>query len=656
MIGIKKEKIIGSTIYADTDISELLELSFLGKTIFIDFETDMSKDNYPVLLTLFLDDTVYIIVGEDMRLVFPKLKEAEVIVAHNAQFECSVIYKTCGILLRNWFCTMIAHQALYNDPIVGHKHSLEAIVYGFFKKKLNKSAQKTFKVDVELTTEQVNYAKEDVIYLPSIYYHLLEKLEENEQEVEMGLEMSILPELSRAFVIGIRIDEEQLDRNIAKWKEEIKIAKKDVEEEWKKFLPLQNPYKLDSPLNIDSSLQVGVLFQFAGYQSNVLSKQIKFTERYGEVPLLGKMPINKKETDTIDMKALEYWLEDLEEDCPLESFIEKYIKYKKLGKLQSTYGEGFKKWIKNGRIHSSYSQRLTNTARTSSSAPNIQNLPQLIEIRNMLIADEGFTFLVADFSGQEVLIAADKSLEPVLVNALVEGQDHHSFLSSKIYSVIFGQTIEVSNKKEPLIVVEGLEKTELYEPKQLRTDSKPGIFGFFYGGGTFRMKNIYIKYLKKHVLRSERDAIAGKISEIYKKNLPVLYAWLKSNIGIYEALGYITPSIIGRRIRFKENGYGEILNVPIQGTGADSLKLAIAYIADYIEAEIEKNPEIRDKVYYLFNVHDEIIIHIHKDYLYMVDTFVALMKKGLDDLLSDEGKALGLKAEIDYQLTEKYTK
>ena len=294
--------------------------------------------------------------------------------------------------------------------------------------------------------------------------------------------------------------------------------------------------------------------------------------------------------------------------------------------------------------------------KTSSSKPNIQNLPQLLEIRNTLIADEGFTFLVADFSGQEVLIAADKSKEPVLVDALVQGKDHHSFLSSKIYSIIFGQTIEVSNKKEPLIVVEGLEKTEMYEPKQLRTDSKPGIFGFFYGGGTFRMKNIYIKYLKKHVLRNQRDTISAKISETYKKNLPVLYDWLKGNIGVYEALGYITPSIIGRRIRFKENGYGDILNCPIQGTGADSLKLAIAYIADYIEAEIEKNPEIRDKVYYLFNVHDEIILHIHKDYLYMVDTFIALMKKGLDDLLSDEGKALGLKAEIDYQLTEKYTK
>lgn len=93
------------------------------------------------------------------------------------------------------------------------------------------------------------------------------------------------------------------------------------------------------------------------------------------------------------------------------------------------------------------------------------------DIRKIFIPDNGYSFVDSDMVGQELLIAGDFSKEPVLLKAFQEGFDHHSFLASISYSIIFGQQVEIKNESENITIGKFT-----YNLKKLRDTHKSCLF------------------------------------------------------------------------------------------------------------------------------------------------------------------------------------
>ena len=115
------------------------------------------------------------------------------------------------------------------------------------------------------------------------------------------------------------------------------------------------------------------------------------------------------------------------------------LEYRKIQKLHSTYVEGLKNCIKNGRVHTTYAQGVTSTGRLSSKNPNLQNIPVRTEegreIRKLFVASQDHVLLDADYSQIELRLLAHMSNCKELIEAYQNEKDIHSDTAAKVYGV-----------------------------------------------------------------------------------------------------------------------------------------------------------------------------------------------------------------------------
>jgi len=256
--------------------------------------------------------------------------------------------------------------------------------------------------------------------------------------------------------------------------------------------------------------------------------------------------------------------------------------YRELSKLKSTYADGLVKVIgPDGRIHTHFQMTVTATGRLSSTEPNLQNIPIRKEIggeiRKMFVADEGNVLVDADYSQIELRLLAHIANDPVMLKAFEQGEDIHTVTASQVFGV-------------PVEDVTSLQ----------RSQSKAVNFGIVYGISAFSLANDI--------------GVTPKEAKIYIDNYLEKYSgvreYMTNIVKSAKELGYVT-TLFGRRRylpelkshNFNTRSFGErvALNMPIQGTAADIMKIAMINVAKRLHAE-----SLSGKL--ILQVHDELIV------------------------------------------------
>ena len=263
------------------------------------------------------------------------------------------------------------------------------------------------------------------------------------------------------------------------------------------------------------------------------------------------------------------------------------LDYRMLTKLKSTYADGLIKVISpDGRIHTNFKMTVTATGRLSSTEPNLQNIPVRkelgSEIRKMFVAVPGCVLVDADYSQIELRLLAHISGDETMKNAFLTGEDIHAVTASQVFGI-------------PLDEV---------TPQQ-RSHAKAVNFGIVYGISAFSLaQDIGV-----------RPAEAKAYIDAYLEKYHGVREYMERVISEAKANGYV-ETLFGRRrplpelksSNFNTRSFGERVarNMPIQGTAADIMKLAMVNAHRRIQAE-----GLRSRL--ILQVHDELIAECPED-------------------------------------------
>jgi len=296
-------------------------------------------------------------------------------------------------------------------------------------------------------------------------------------------------------------------------------------------------------------------------------------------------------------------LEKLKFDNPV---VEKILLYRQLTKLKSTYADGLLNVYDNktGRIYSTFNQTITATGRISSTEPNLQNIPVRLELgrklRKVFIPEEDYMFVDADYSQIELRVMAHMADDKNLIDAFKNGQDIHRLTASQVLGIPFE---EVTSEQ--------------------RRQAKAVNFGIIYGIGAFSLSQ------DLGITRKE----AENYIESYFAKYPNVKKYLDTTIENARENGYVS-TVFGRRRQvpelassnFNMRAFGErvAMNMPIQGTAADIIKIAMIKVSNAL-----KENGLKSRL--ILQVHDELIIEAHKDEVELVKN---LLRENMENAVS----------------------
>lgn len=290
-----------------------------------------------------------------------------------------------------------------------------------------------------------------------------------------------------------------------------------------------------------------------------------------------KLPAKKKTKTGYSTNA--EVLESLYHEHPVIPLI---IKYRTLSKLKSTYCDGFLKVVADdGRIYSKFNQTETRTGRISSTEPNMQNIPVRSEtgrqLRKYFRAKEGFILVDADYSQIELRVLAHMSDDHNMLQAFRDNLDIHSITASQVFNM-------------PPDLVTSI----------MRSRAKAVNFGIVYGIGAFS--------LAKDIGVSHKDA--SKYINSYLTHYSGVDSYMKNAVEQAKEKGY-SETLFGRKrylpelasSNYQTRAFGERVarNMPIQGTAADIIKIAMLRVDRRLEQE-----NMRARL--ILQVHDELIV------------------------------------------------
>ena len=320
------------------------------------------------------------------------------------------------------------------------------------------------------------------------------------------------------------------------------------------------------------------IFDHVGYEFNLNSPKQLGVALFEDLGL----PVRKKTKSGYSTNA--DVLESLKYAHPAVSLL---LEYRHLQKLKSTYCEGLIKEVSaDGRIHSTFNQTETRTGRISSTEPNLQNIPVRSEegrqFRRFFVAKDGYVLCDADYSQIELRVLAHMANDQNMISAFKSGTDIHTLTASEVFDV----------------------PVEFVTPT-MRSHAKAVNFGIVYGIGAFSLsKDI-------GVTRAEAD----KYIKGYLATYPQVDEYMNSTIENAKRDGFV-ESLFGRRRYLPElsssNGmlraFGERVarNMPIQGTAADIIKIAMIRVSERLTRE-----KLDAKL--ILQVHDELIVEARED-------------------------------------------
>lgn len=318
---------------------------------------------------------------------------------------------------------------------------------------------------------------------------------------------------------------------------------------------------------------VGEIYEMAGREFNINSPKQLGTVLFEELHI----PCKKKTKSGYSTKA-----EVLEELAPDYPIVKRILEYRSLAKLKSTYCEGLLKVIReDGRIHTSFNQVETRTGRISSLEPNLQNIPIRTELgremRRFFVAGGGSTLIDADYSQIELRVLAALADDENMIRAFNNGEDIHKTTAAQVFGL----------------------PQEMVTPL-LRSRAKAVNFGIVYGIGAFSLaKDIGVS------VKEAKDYI-----DDYLHHFSGVAHYMDKMIDTAKENGY-SETLFHRRRYLPElassnrmlRAFGERVarNMPIQGTAADIIKIAMIRVDESLEKE-----KMRSRL--ILQVHDELIV------------------------------------------------
>ena len=417
------------------------------------------------------------------------------------------------------------------------------------------------------------YAVEDSDLALQLTQKLQDKIKENNLETPyFDIEIPLISVLVDMEEEGVYVDKEMLQKLSVEIDVNIDKLQQDI-------------YKIaDKEFNINSPQQLAV----------VLFDELELKEI-------------KKRSTSIEV------LETLKFHHPLPELI---LKYRHFSKLNSTYIKALPNHInsRTGRVHTSFNQTIASTGRLSSTKPNFQNIPIRTEfgkkIRKAIRAqDDNSLIFSADYSQIELRVMAHYSQEPELLNAFKNNLDIHSRTASLVYGV----------------------NEEAVTPEQRRA-AKVVNFGIMYGAGPFRMS--------KELGISMKEA--KELIDTYFKTYPGIQTYIQKTIENAHIRGYVHT--LGGRKRYAQSlGTSNLniqkaeeralINMPIQGTAAELVKIAMINIHNKIK-------ENKYKTKMILQIHDELIFEVPK---YEIESISELVKFEMENAIK-----LSIPLKVDY--------
>ena len=271
----------------------------------------------------------------------------------------------------------------------------------------------------------------------------------------------------------------------------------------------------------------------------------------------------------------------------MHPIIEKILDYRKLTKLLSTYVVGLTRAVReDGRIHSTFNQTETRTGRISSTEPNVQNIPVRTELgaemRKFFVAPKDWTLVDADYSQIELRILAHISGDKNMIAGFEQGADIHRMTASQVFHIPFDEV-----------------------PSRLRSQAKAINFGIVYGISAYSL--------------SQDIGVSVKEAQEYINNYLHTYQgvsdYMQRSIQQAREHGFVEtlfhrprylPDINASKAPLRAFSERVAMNMPIQGTAADIIKLAMIHVYRRLRDE-------GLKARLILQVHDELIVEAPKE-------------------------------------------
>lgn len=458
-------------------------------------------------------------------------------------------------------------------------HSLKGTVLRYLNKELAENKlelQRSFigmNPFQKASQEQIEYAIGDVEYLIPLYHEQQKYIKQRDLDKIVQLENKLTPVLVKMEFRGCAIDKDKHKKNINNWKHTINNIESQLDEEiinLAKSYPKIQGGKFTNVRRKEEVVQLDV-FGGEGYVvKNLNLYNVNYSSPKQIEDLFDRVNAPKPCDDdgkiSFGENAIKTYVNN-NPDSVMNNFVKLLLEYREYDKLLGTYGAKLLRVLdRDDRLRTNYGQCWTDTGRLNSSevikgelGANLANIPKRKDIRAIIVPDPGYSFIDSDLTGQEVLLAGDFSKEPVLLKAFKEGFDHHSFLASISYSIIFDRKVTIVNEDKEF-EIDGFR----YNYKKLRDVHKSCLFAKFYGGGKMRVMNVLNEYLVNHWQPADRLLKADEISKALNAALPKLTKFLKSKVDEAKKTGYTIANKLGRR-RYYDNvdsTYGEIMNMP----------------------------------------------------------------------------------------------
>lgn len=322
------------------------------------------------------------------------------------------------------------------------------------------------------------------------------------------------------------------------------------------------------------------IYALAGKEFNINSPSQLSVILFEELELpTKKIKKTKSGYSTAASELEKLW--DQHEIIPLVS------EYREFAKLKSTYVDALPKLVaEDGRIHSNFNQTVAATGRLSSSDPNLQNIPARTEIgreiRKAFVVPDGYTLVAIDYSQFELRLAASMAEDASFIEAFNQGADIHTRTAAEI-----------------------LGKHEEEVTKSERSAAKAINFGILYGMGSTSLAK---------TTGFSRTEAKGFIEAYFEKH-PKIKEYLDEKKAFAHEYGYV-ETLYGRKRYLPDISSGipmlvaaaerMAINMPIQGTQADLIKMAMISVQQWL-----RRTEYDAKM--LLQVHDELVFEIKDD-------------------------------------------
>lgn len=502
------------------------------------------------------------------------------IVGHDLKQLVKALYAIPSTLHAQLFDIMIASYLLNSST---RAHDLRAIVLRELGEELPAGSDQgnLFGVDPNTVASELRLMR-------AVAKEYKKKLE---KEADAGLfekvEMALIPVLAEMELHGVAIDTAMLSRLSKDAVQTIETLQKKI---WK---------EAGKEFNVSSSAQLrDILFDTLGLPAKDIKK--------------GKTGYSTAASE----------LEKLRGMHPIIDLIEEY---REIEKLRNTYIDVLPTLIhkKTGRIHTTFNQAVTTTGRLSSSDPNLQNIPIRTElgkkVREAFVAEKGYTLISADYSQIELRIVASLAEDKKLMEIFEKGQDVHAATAAIINHV-------------PLDKV----------TKEMRRAAKAVNFGILYGMGSFGLSS------RTDMTQWEAKEFIERYFRAFsdvKKYLDITLAEAKKKGYVETLFGrrrYI-PELKASNFQLRSAGERMAINMPVQGTAADLMKMAMIGVRNKIQERNKKQVrrfsrtpypsvgETRNKnnedIKMILQVHDELVFEVKEG---LEDEVSELVKKEME--------------------------